>query len=78
LRCFDSGELEIDEHVVWIVDRLHDPLAKYAALLASRCEPSERVVPGVEVTDGMLDEQCGNGSSWVCVVLDVLDARPER
>lgn len=57
----DGGELQVDDHVARIVDRLDDPFPQYAALLASLGEPAERRVPGVEVVDRVFDEQCGHG-----------------
>jgi transposase len=38
---------------------LHDSLAKDAPILAPVREAHERFVPGVEVADGVLDEECG-------------------
>jgi len=57
----DGVEVEIDDDVVSIVDRLLDALPTYAGLFAELGESFKRLSPEVEVGDWVLDVQGRHG-----------------
>src|SRR6266571_8342693 len=54
-RLVDAVEFEIDDGVVWIVNRPEDPVAAYARLLAVDRVAVECLLPGIEAGDWVLD-----------------------
>lgn len=55
-------ELQVDHDVGGIVDRPADDVATDAGGRTQAGESVERLFPGGEIGDGVLDVQCGHGS----------------
>src|SRR6266571_292689 len=61
----EAVEFEIDDGVVWIVNRPQDPVATYARLLPIDRVAVECLLPGIEVGDGVLDLQDDHAGSFL-------------